>query len=145
MTLTDAVGHIRGPKGKAVTLTIAHKGSQKPEKVKIVRETIPIVSVKSTEIENGFLLLRLTRFNENTTTELNDAVSTYRKSGKSIRGVVLDLRNNPGGLLDQAVSVSDFFLPKGRIVSIKARKKRRARIMRPSPTPYCRIRPWWCS
>ena len=123
MTLNDAVARIRGAKGKAVTLTIVHKSSQKADKLKIVRETIPIVSVKSTELDDGYLLLRLTRFNENTTTELKDAVAAYGKTGKTLSGIILDLRNNPGGLLDQAVSVSDFFIPKGRIVSIKGKKE----------------------
>lgn len=123
MTLLDAVNRIRGPKGKPVALTIVHKGSQKPEKLKIVRDTIPIVSVKSSELESGYLLVRLSRFNENTTTELRDAVDAYLKGATPLKGVILDLRNNPGGLLDQAVSVSDFFLKKGRIVSIKGKRE----------------------
>ena len=122
MSLTDAVQRIRGPKGKPVNLTIVHKGSTKPEKFRIVREAIPIVSVKSSEVEPGYLLVRITRFNENTTNELKDAVTSYTKGGTALKGIILDLRNNPGGLLDQAVSVSDFFLTKGRIVTIKGRK-----------------------
>jgi len=121
MSLMDAVQRIRGPKGKPVNLTIVHKGSNKPEKYRIVRDAIPIVSVKSSEVEPGYLLVRITRFNENTTNELKDAVSSYTKSN-SLKGIILDLRNNPGGLLDQAVSVSDYFLTKGRIVTIKGKK-----------------------
>ncbi len=121
MTLIDAVKKIRGPKGKAVGLTVLHKDSQKPVKVKVVRDTIPIVSVKDTELEPGYLLLRLTRFNENTTAELRDALEKYKKTGQPLKGVILDLRNNPGGLLDQAVNVSDIFLPSGKIVSIKGK------------------------
>lgn len=123
MTLIDAVQHIRGPKGKPVNLTVLHKGSQKPEKYKILRDTIPIYSVKSFDMEDGYLLVRLTRFTENTTNELKDAVANFQKSGHTLKGIVLDLRNNPGGLLDQAVSVSDFFLPKGRIVTIKGKRE----------------------
>lgn len=122
MSLMDAVQRIRGPKGKPVAMTIVHKGSNKPEKLRIVREAIPIVSVKASEVEPGYLLVRITRFNENTTNELKDAVKNASKAGDPIKGIILDLRNNPGGLLDQAVSVSDFFLSKGRIVTIKGRR-----------------------
>ncbi len=122
MTLMDAVKKIRGPKGEAVRLTILHKNSQKPVRVNIVRDTIPIVSAKKTELENGYLLIRLTRFNENTTDELQEILADYRKSGKSIKGVILDLRNNPGGLLDQAVNVADVFLSQGDIVTIKGKQ-----------------------
>jgi len=122
MSLMDAVQHIRGPKGKPVNLTIVHKGSTKPEKYHIVREAIPIISVKSTPLDSGVLLVRVTRFNENTTTELKQAVADYTKAGGELKGIILDLRNNPGGLLDQAVSVSEFFLGKGRIVTIKGRR-----------------------
>ncbi|WP_027185702.1 S41 family peptidase [Desulfovibrio inopinatus] len=122
MTLMDAVKKIRGPKGEAVRLTILHKNAQKPVRVNIVRDTIPIVSAKKTELDNGYLLIRLTRFNENTTEELQDILSEYTKSGKQIKGVILDLRNNPGGLLDQAVNVSDTFLSKGAIVTIKGKQ-----------------------
>ncbi|QLA15831.1 S41 family peptidase [Desulfolutivibrio sulfoxidireducens] len=121
MTLVDAVQKIRGPKGKPVGLTILHKDAQKPIKVRIVRDTIPIISVKKTELEPGYLLLRVSRFNENTTAELKDALKDYGKSGAPLKGIILDLRNNPGGLLEQAVSVSDLFLPSGKIVSIKGK------------------------
>lgn len=121
MTLVDAVQKIRGPKGKPVALTILHKDQQKPVKVKVVRDTIPIISVKSNEIDPGILYIRLTRFNENTTPELKQALADYKKSGKPLKGVILDLRNNPGGLLEQAVNVSDVFLPSGKIVSIKGK------------------------
>lgn len=121
MSLMDAVQRIRGPKGKPVNITVIHKGSGKPEKLRIVREAIPIISVKATEVAPGYLLVRITRFNENTTSELKNAVQEHIKGG-NLKGIVLDMRNNPGGLLDQAVSVSDFFLSKGRIVTIKGRR-----------------------
>jgi carboxyl-terminal processing protease len=121
MTLVEAVSKIRGPKGKAVTLTVVHKNSQKPDKVRVVRDTIPIISVKLTELDDGFVLLRLTRFNENTDSEMRDMLGNYQKGGKQIKGIVLDMRNNPGGLLDTAVKVSDAFLTKGKIVSIKGK------------------------
>ena len=119
ITLMDAVKRIRGPKGTTVTLTILHRESQTPEEVAIVRGTIPIISVKSRELEDGILYLRLTRFNENTTREIKDELDQFGTG--NIAGVVLDLRNNPGGLLDQAVSVSDAFLKDGLIVYIQGR------------------------
>ncbi len=123
MSLMDAVQRIRGPKGKPVSLTVVHKGSNKPEKLRIVRDSIPIVSVKATEVDPGYLLVRITRFNENTTAELKETFAAQAKSGKEIKGIILDMRNNPGGLLDQAVSVTDYFLPKGRIVTIKGKRE----------------------
>jgi carboxyl-terminal processing protease len=129
MTLVDAVQKIRGPKGKAVSLTLLHKDQQKPFKVKVVRDTIPIISVKSNEVEPGYLYIRLTRFNENTTAELKQALADYQsKSGKPLKGAILDLRNNPGGLLEQAVNVSDVFLPSGQIVSIKGKNQEQEKI-----------------
>jgi len=129
MTLVDAVQKIRGPKGKAVSLTLVHKDQQKPFKVKVVRDTIPIISVKSNEVEPGYLYIRLTRFNENTTAELKQALADYQaKSGKPLKGAILDLRNNPGGLLEQAVNVSDVFLPSGQIVSIKGKNQEQEKV-----------------
>lgn len=130
MTLVDAVQKIRGPKGKAVSLTLVHKDQQKPFKVKVVRDTIPIISVKSNEVEPGYLYIRLTRFNENTTAELKQALTDYQgKNGKQpLKGVILDLRNNPGGLLEQAVNVSDVFLPSGQIVSIKGKNQEQEKV-----------------
>ncbi|MDO9630853.1 MAG: S41 family peptidase, partial [Humidesulfovibrio sp.] len=118
--LNDAVKKIRGALGTNVTLTILHKGAQQPIDVVIARGTIPIVSVKTQELESGILMCRITRFNEHTTKELRDKLAEYTKK-TPIKGIVLDLRNNPGGLLDQAVSVSDTFLADGLIVYIQGR------------------------
>lgn len=120
ITLMDAVKQIRGPKGTKVELTILHKGGNAPVKVSLVRDTIPIRSAKSETLEDGYVYLRLTRFNENTTEEMRKLLK--KAGGKAdIKGVVLDLRNNPGGLLDQAVSVADAFLPAGTVVYIQGR------------------------
>ena len=121
ITLMDAVKKIRGPRGSEVVLTIVHKDSTKPEKVSIKRDTIPILSAKSQVLEDGYLLVRLTRFNENTTVELRKALRKASKDG-ALKGIILDLRNNPGGLLDQAVSVADTFLTHGNIVYIQGRE-----------------------
>jgi len=118
--LNDAVKKIRGAQGTSVTLTILHKGAQQPIDVTIARGTIPIVSVKTQELEKGYLMCRITRFNEHTTKELREKLAEYAKK-TPIQGIVLDLRNNPGGLLDQAVSVADTFLGDGLIVYIQGR------------------------
>lgn len=118
--LNEAVKKIRGPQGTSVTLTILHKGAQQPIDVVIARGTIPIVSVKTQELDKGYLMCRITRFNEHTTKELRDKLAEYVKKSP-VKGIVLDLRNNPGGLLDQAVSVSDTFLADGLIVYIQGK------------------------
>ncbi|WFS60947.1 S41 family peptidase [Pseudodesulfovibrio thermohalotolerans] len=122
MTLMDAVKLIRGEKGSTVTLLILHKGSNKPLEVAIVRGTIPIVNVKTQSLEDGYLYLRLTKFQESSTKNLRAAIAGYRKHHE-LKGIVFDLRNNPGGLLNQAVSVADTFLEGGTIVYIQGRNK----------------------
>ncbi len=118
ISLLEAVKKIRGPKGTKVKLTILHKNSHTPIEVTIVRDKIPVHSVKSHLLGNSYLYLRITNFNSNTTKELLKAINKHRKH---LRGIILDLRNNPGGLLDQAVSVADVFLSKGLIVYTKGR------------------------
>jgi carboxyl-terminal processing protease len=118
--MNEAVKKIRGPQGTSVTLTILHKGAQQPVDVTIARGTIPIISVKTQELEKGYLMCRITRFNEHTTKELRDKIAEYSKK-TPIQGIVLDLRNNPGGLLDQAVTVADTFLGDGLIVYIQGK------------------------
>ncbi len=120
ISLEDAVSKIRGPKGKSVDLTILHKDSQTPEKVTIVRGTIPLVSVKVKELEPGYLQLRLTDFKANTTDDMHRKLQEY-SAKQEIKGIVLDLRNNPGGLLNQAISVTDTFLRDGLIVYTQGR------------------------
>lgn len=120
ISLEDAVSKIRGPKGKAVELTILHKDSQAPEKVTIVRGTIPLVSVKIKELEPGYVHLRLTDFKANTTDDMHQKLREY-SAKQELKGIVLDLRNNPGGLLNQAISVTDTFLRDGLIVYTQGR------------------------
>lgn len=119
-TLEEAVSKIRGPKGAPVTLTILHKDAQAPEKITIVRGTIPLISVKTKELEPGYLHVRITDFKANTTEELHRSLREYQ-ANHELKGVVLDLRNNPGGLLQQAVSVTDTFLRDGLIVYTQGR------------------------
>jgi carboxyl-terminal processing protease len=120
ISLEEAVSKIRGPKGKAVELTILRKDSQAPEKVSIVRGTIPLVSVKIKELEPGYLHLRLTDFKANTTDDMHRKLGEYAAK-QELKGIVLDLRNNPGGLLNQAISVTDTFLRDGLIVYTQGR------------------------
>jgi carboxyl-terminal processing protease len=120
ISLEEAVSKIRGPKGKAVELTILHKDSQAPEKVTIVRGTIPLISFKIKELEPGYLHVRLTDFKANTTEDLHRKLGEYT-AARELKGIVLDLRNNPGGLLNQAISVTDTFLRDGLIVYTQGR------------------------
>ncbi|MDO9583151.1 MAG: S41 family peptidase [Desulfomicrobium sp.] len=120
ISLEEAVSKIRGPKGKAVELTILRKDSQAPEKVSIVRGTIPLVSVKVKELEPGYVHLRLTDFKANTTDDMHQKLREY-SAKQELKGIVLDLRNNPGGLLNQAISVTDTFLRDGLIVYTQGR------------------------
>lgn len=122
MTLMDAVKRIRGKKGTTVNLLILHKDSSKPVEVPIVRGTIPIISVKTQSLEDGYLYLRLTGFKESTTKNMREKIAEYQKT-HALKGIVLDLRNNPGGLLGQAVSVADTFIDEGTIVYIQGKDK----------------------
>ncbi len=120
MSLQDVVSRIRGPKDTEVEIMFMQKEAQKPVTLKIKRDAIPLISVKARELEDGYYWVRLTRFSERTTTELLEALKDVNKDGK-LKGIVLDLRNNPGGLLDQAVKVADVFLKEGQIVSMRGR------------------------
>lgn len=122
MTLNDAVKMIRGEKGSTVVLTILHEEASEAEDIPIVRGTIPIVSVKTTALEGNVLLVRMTRFNENTTRMLREGIDEYRAKNE-LKGVILDLRNNPGGVLSQAVSVADTFIEDGLIVYVQGRNE----------------------
>jgi len=120
MSMQEAVSRIRGPKGTEVELTIMHRDAKSPKTVRITRDTIPLISVKSKVLEEGYYWLRVTRFSGRTTDELHEALKEAGKKGP-IKGIVFDLRNNPGGVLEQAVSVSDAFLKSGDIVSIRGK------------------------
>ena len=121
LTLSQAVDKMRGTVGKKIEITIRRKG-KKPFDVTITRAIIKIRSVRSnTEKNVGYI--RITSFNENTDVSVKKAVSLIKEEiGDDLAGFVLDLRNNPGGLLDQAIAVSDLFLEQGEIVSTRSRK-----------------------
>lgn len=116
MSLTEAVQKMRGPQGSKVRLTILRKGVQKPLEVDLVRDIISIQSVKSYSLEPGFGYVRISSFQSETAAELRKALNQLKAENPSMQGLILDLRNDPGGLLDQAVEVSDEFLDEGLIV-----------------------------
>ena len=121
MSTQEAVSKIRGPKGTPVELLILNKDAKAPKTVSIVRDAIPLISVKARFLdEDGYLWVRLTRFSDRTTLELTEALRDMAKKAE-VKGIVLDLRNNPGGLLKQSVTVSDVFLKSGTIVSMRGR------------------------
>lgn len=119
-SLTETVANIRGKKGTEVELVILPKNETKTKTITLKRDKIPYISVKSKEIEPGYEWVRLIFFNERTTTELEEALKKAQAK-KPLKGIILDLRNNPGGILNEAASVSDLFLDKGTIVTIKGR------------------------
>ena len=120
-SLTEAVEIMRGPVGSDIKITVRRRGVKKAIIFKITREIIKIQSVKSKYIDKSVGYLRLTSFNENSGDQIKDKIKEFNKK-KDIKGYILDLRNNPGGLLSQAIKIADFFLENGEIVSTKGRK-----------------------
>ena len=125
-TLMESVNLMRGPVGTEIEITIRRKGLKKAKIFKIVREIIEIKSVISELKNNEVGYLRLRAFNENSSDQLKEEILKLEKNNKPL-GYIFDLRNNPGGLLSQAVKISDFFLNDGEIVSTKGRKNRENR------------------
>ena len=122
MTLNEAVKVMRGKPGSKIVLTIIRDGQQQPLKVTIVRDVIKVRSVKARTLEPGYGYVRITQFQSRTGDNLRSAISRLkRENDNKLQGVVLDLRNNPGGVLSAAVSVADAFLHKGSIVSTDGR------------------------
>ena len=121
-SLAEAVELMRGPVGTDINITVRRRGEKKALNFKITREIIEIKSVKSNIIDDEVGYIRLTSFNENSSDQIKKNIKNFKKE-KNIKKFILDLRNNPGGLLTQAVKISDFFLEHGEIVSTKGRKK----------------------
>jgi carboxyl-terminal processing protease len=119
-SLTEAVDLMRGPIGSSIEITVRRPGIKKALIFNITREIIQIQSVKSELINNNVGYIRITSFNENSSKQIKNKVKQLKKN-KDLIGYILDLRNNPGGLLSQAIKISDFFLENGEIVSTKSR------------------------
>jgi carboxyl-terminal processing protease len=124
MSLIDIVKMIRGAKGKPVTLSIMRDGFVTPKDFKIVRDIIEVKSIKSRLLEDNYGYIRVVQFQEKTSRDLENALKelTTKNKGNPLKGIILDLRNNPGGLLEQAVEVTDRFISEGLIVYIEGRK-----------------------
>ena len=121
-TLTEAVELMRGPVGSPIEITIRRIGEKKSFVFEIIREIIEVKSVKSDLIDGNIGYIRLTSFNDNSSQQIKKQIKNL-KDNKNIKAFILDLRNNPGGLLNQAIKITDFFLEDGEIVSTKSRKK----------------------
>ena len=121
-SLSEAVDLMRGPVGSSIELTVRRRGEKKALTFNITREIIEIQSVKSELLEENIGYIRLTSFNENSSDQIEKQIEVLKKN-KNLNSFILDLRNNPGGLLNQAIRISDFFLENGEIVSTKSRKK----------------------
>ena len=125
-TLMEAVNLMRGPVGSPIEITVIRKGVKKAKNFTIIRKVISIQSVVSKLVKNEIGYLRLRAFNENSGNQLKEEIDKLQKNKKLV-GYILDLRNNPGGLLSQAVKISDYFLEDGEIVSTKGRKRKENR------------------
>nr|MBC8242435.1 S41 family peptidase [Alphaproteobacteria bacterium] len=122
MTLADAVKKMRGPVNSEIRLTVVRQGLENPLDVKVVRDVIRVQSVRS-RLEGDMIYVRITSFTEQTNSGLEAAMAKHKAElSNRFKGVILDLRNNPGGALDQAIAVSDAFLDKGEIVSTRGRR-----------------------
>ena len=120
-SLSEAVDLMRGPVGSSINLTIRRVGQKRALKFNIVREIIEIKSVRAELLKKDIGYIRLTSFNENSSEQIRDQIKKF-EDNQNVTSYILDLRNNPGGLLSQAIRVSDFFLNNGEIVSTKGRK-----------------------
>jgi carboxyl-terminal processing protease len=120
-SLTEAVELMRGPVGSSIEITVRRRGEKKALIFNITREIIEVQSVKFELLENNIGYIRLTSFNENSSSQVKEKIEKLNNN-KKLKGYILDLRNNPGGLLSQAIKISDFFLENGEIVSTKSRQ-----------------------
>ena len=130
MMLWEAVKKMRGPQGESVIITIVREGLDKPIDFNLVRDIIPIESVRYISLESGYGYVRVSNFQDSTSTDLKAAIKKLESSKMPLKGLVFDLRDNPGGLLNQAIEVSDMFIDEGNIVSIKGRQKRHTKVFK---------------
>ena len=132
MELWEAVNMMRGPQNKPVRITVIREGEPDAIEFSINRDLIPMESVRSSTLKPGFGYLRITNFRMNTLDDIKTHLDRLEAENKGLKGLVMDLRDNPGGLLDQAVKISDLFLTKGDIVSIKGKQERNAQVFKAS-------------
>jgi len=132
--LREAVNMMRGPKGSKVEVTILREGVKKPLDFELIRDVIPIQSVKSINLKPGYGFIRLSNFTGTTTTELKKALEKMENEEVPLKGLVLDLRNNGGGLLNQSIKVADLFLDEGKILSIKGRNEKNTKVFNATPS-----------
>lgn len=129
LSLVESAQLMRGKIGDSVKLQILREGFEDPREFKIVRGTVKLKSVKYTDLGEGYAYARLTSFIENTSDDLKKELKAHQKKHKDFKGLIVDLRRNPGGLLDQAVKVSDLFLEEGVIVSTMGRDEKQKDVM----------------
>ncbi len=139
--LREAVNMMRGPKGSAVQVTIVREGAQEPIVYHLIRDIIPIESVRAVTLKPGYGYIRITNFNSDTTKDLKKVLAELESGKTPLKGLVFDFRDNGGGLLDQAIKVSDLFLEDGLILSIKGRQKRNTKEFRAQPNEVVRDYP----
>ena len=141
MMLWEAVHKMRGVKGAPVELTIMRPEVDEPIRFKLIRDIIPLESVKSLVLKPGIGYVWITNFRGSTVQDLDQALTGLETATVPLKGLILDLRDNPGGLLNQAVRISDLFLEKGTIVSIKGRLKRHTKVFKAKPDKAKRTYP----
>jgi len=134
MALWEAVNMMRGPRHKAVMITVIRQGEQNSIEFSLKRDLIPMKSVRSVMLEPGYGYLRVTNFRMSTLDDIKENLEKLESEGNGLKGLIMDLRDNPGGLLDQAVKISDLFLEKGDIVSIKGRQERNSQVFKAYPS-----------
>ncbi|MBU1341606.1 MAG: S41 family peptidase [Proteobacteria bacterium] len=130
MALWEAVNMMRGPKHKTVLITIIRQDEPASIEYSLQRDLIPMESVRSVMLEPGYGYLRITNFRMSTLDDIKENLEKLESQNKGLKGLVMDLRDNPGGLLDQAVKISDLFLAQGDIVSIKGRQERNTQVFK---------------
>lgn len=133
MALWEAVNRMRGPRHEAVVITLIREDEPAPLEFSLKRDLIPMTSVRSVMLTPGYGYLRVTNFRMNTHEEMFEHLETLEQENTSLKGLVIDLRDNPGGLLDQAIKMADFFLDQGAIVSIKGRDQKNSQTYQAYP------------
>jgi carboxyl-terminal processing protease len=142
MELWEAVKKMRGKQGTKVFISIMRENEPEPIDFILIRETIPIESVKYLTLRSGYGYIWVTNFRDNTTDDIIKAVKTFEKESEPLKGLILDLRDNPGGLLNQAITTADLFLDKGKIVSIKGRLEKHTKSYEAPQKGLFQIIPW---